>query len=288
MPILASSFGLKLVPVTFQMTRRKLLSFAAGINDTYEKVFDDLHPEFCANPQICVALEWASIIKNDLRGKLGASREEISRAVHSIQDSIFHRPVREGENLSVSGEIVALWMGRSGTNMVTKLTTYDERSEPVFISYMQSTYRDVALKGTEHKPINVPTIPSLPDTIGEPVQRSIDIPRTLPHTFSECADIWNPIHTERTIAKKVGLPNIILHGVATWSLAGRELLAQYGNRDPARLKRLRGRMGAMVIPGKPLSIQMQSIQDQDVTKVWFGILTSEGTHAIREGYAEIL
>lgn len=287
MPIHASSVGLKLDPITVPMTRRKLLSFAASINDTSEKVFDDLNTEFCAVPQICVALEWASIIKNDLRGKLGASREEVARAVHTIQDTVFHRPVHAGESLTVGGKIIAAWNGRSGTKMVTKITSLDELAEPVFSSHLQSTYRDVELSGTESKPQGIPTMPPEPPETSQTSQRTIDIPLTLPHTFSECADIWNPIHTERTVASSVGLPNVILHGVATWALAGREILAEFADRDVTRLKRLRGRMAAMVIPGKPLTINMRTSKEEKTKKIWYGINTSDGAPAIREGYAEI-
>ncbi len=287
MPILSSSLGMPLDPVIIPMTRRKLLSFAASIDDTSDKVFDDRHPEFCATPQICVALEWASILKNDLRGRLGASREEISRAVHTVQDTIFHRTVNEGESLTVSGEIIALWNGRSGTNMVTKITTMDEQGESVFTSHLQSTYRDVQLSGNERKAEEIPSTPPMPENLGGIISRHIEIPLTLPHTFSECADIWNPIHTERKVAESVGLPNIILHGVATWALSGREILAEFANRDVTRLRRLRGRMGAMVIPGKPLTISMQSSKDQNTLKIWYGVQTLEGSPAIIDGYAII-
>lgn len=286
MAILSSSLGLKFNPVVILMTRRKLLSFAASIHDTSEKVFDDLRPDFCAVPQICVALEWESTIKNDFRGKLGASRDEISRALHTVQDTIFHRPVNVGESLTVNGEIIAIWNGRSGTNMITKITTKDEQEKPVFTSHLQSTYRDVELSGTESRPVQIPTTPHKPTNLGEIVSRRMEISLTLPHTFSECANIWNPIHTEKNVAKNVGLPNIILHGVATWALSGREILAEFADCDVTRLKRLRGRMGAFVFPGQPLTISMR-VSKQKNLKVWYEVQTMEGAPAIKDGYAVI-
>lgn len=287
MPILASSIGAKLNPIKIEMTRRRLLSFAAAIDDTSERVFNDLDPNFCAVPQICVALEWASIIKNDLRGNLGATREEISRAVHAVQDSVFHRTVTENELLTVCGQITAIWNGRSGTNMITEIISYDEQDKPVFTSQLQSTYRDVSLSGSETRPTKSSITPAEPDEIGDLKSRIINIPLSLPHTFSDCADIWNPIHTEKTVAKQVGLPNIILHGVATWSLAGREILAEFAEQDVTRLKRLRGRMGAMVFPGKPLTINMRANKKQGCIQIWYDVQTTEGAPAIRDGYAEI-
>ena len=83
----------------------------------------------------------------------------------------------------------------------------------------------------------------------------IFVSREMPHVYTECARIWNPIHTEREVALRAGLPDIILHGTATWALAGRELLSAYGDRDPARLKRLYGRFTAMVIPGTSIVVE---------------------------------
>ena len=77
----------------------------------------------------------------------------------------------------------------------------------------------------------------------------------MPHVYTECARIWNPIHTERDVALRAGLPDIILHGTATWALAGREVLRAYGDGDPARLKRLHGRFTAMVIPGTSIVVE---------------------------------
>ena len=57
-----------------------------------------------------------------------------------------------------------------------------------------------------------------------------------------------------TEATAAGLPDIILHGTATWALAGRELVARCADRDPTRLRRLRGCFRAMVIPGTAIEL----------------------------------
>ena len=44
---------------------------------------------------------------------------------------------------------------------------------------------------------------------------------------------------------------MILHGTATWATAGREIVAAHAAGEPARLKRLRARFTAPVVPGHP-------------------------------------
>ncbi|MEM9375586.1 MAG: MaoC/PaaZ C-terminal domain-containing protein [Pseudomonadota bacterium] len=285
MPVHAETVGTKLTPVQAQMTPRRMLAFAAGLQHTSPALLDDLHPDFCVAPQVCVALEWQSMVQNNLGALVGASPEEYPKAVHAIQDSTFIRPVRAGETLTTHGEVTGLWCGRSGTNMAVQFYTYDGSDALVYTSYVQSTYRGVALIGDSQEPDRRPIVPAPSDRTQPPISIEIDIPRTFPHTFSECADIWNPIHTERTAAKTAGLPDIILHGVATWALAGRDIVAACAAQDITRLRRLRGRLAGMVIPGKPLQLTLQAHADGDTLHVLYAIKTPDGSPAIRDGYA---
>ena len=50
------------------------------------------------------------------------------------------------------------------------------------------------------------------------------------HLYSECARIWNPIHTDRAAALAAGLPDIILHGTATLAKAVSWIIDEYAVR----------------------------------------------------------
>jgi acyl dehydratase len=111
---------------------------------------------------------------------------------------------------------------------------------------------------------------------------AIAIPREMPHVYTECASIWNPIHTERAVALAAGLPDIILHGTATWALAGREMLRLYADADPQRLRRLHGRFRGMVLPGTDITIEHQ----RDASgAVHFVVRNHRGEPAIDQGVA---
>jgi acyl dehydratase len=66
------------------------------------------------------------------------------------------------------------------------------------------------------------------------------------HVYTECARIWNPIHTDLGVALDAGLPGLILHGTATLAHAVSVGVDQLGGGDPAAVRRVRGRFGAMV------------------------------------------
>ena len=42
----------------------------------------------------------------------------------------------------------------------------------------------------------------------------VEVPYHLGHVYTECARIWNPIHTDLAVARAAGLPGPILHGTA--------------------------------------------------------------------------
>ena len=64
---------------------------------------------------------------------------------------------------------------------------------------------------------------------------SIPVPAHLAHTYTECAHIWNPIHTDRAVALAAGLPDIILHGTATLALAVSALVDHQLGGDAAEI-----------------------------------------------------
>ncbi|MGE0333260.1 MAG: MaoC/PaaZ C-terminal domain-containing protein [Ramlibacter sp.] len=65
----------------------------------------------------------------------------------------------------------------------------------------------------------------------------------------------NPLHADPAMAAKLGFPRPILHGLATWGIAGRALIAAFAGNDPARLTGLRARFSAPVLPGDTLRLE---------------------------------
>ena len=148
-------------------------------------------------------------------------------------------------------------------------------------SYSGSIFRGLDL-GTDI--VGEPLVPA-PRQSAELTRRSdVAIDRGLPHVYSECAQIWNPIHTEQAVAKAAGLPGIILHGSATWALAGREIVANYANADMRALTGLGGRFKKPVFPGESILIRMSEMQGGSVA---FEVLTERGEPAISDGVATL-
>ena len=77
-------------------------------------------------------------------------------------------------------------------------------------------------------------------------QTQVPISGQLAHVYTECARIWNPIHTDIAVARKAGLPGLILHGTATLALAVSRVVARELHGDPGRVRGVAARFTGMV------------------------------------------
>lgn len=80
-------------------------------------------------------------------------------------------------------------------------------------------------------------------------------------TAPQCALLYrlngdlNPLHADPDVAIKAGFERPILHGLATYGIACRAVLARCCDYDPRRLKSLRARMSSPVFPGETIRIE---------------------------------
>lgn len=281
MPIRSAAAGCPVEPYDVDVDVRKCLAYAAGMGETADIYFDDARPEgIIAPPAMVVSLEWPA--SRDIRTtpEFGATPEESRRGVHAVQDTQFFRPIRPGERIQVSGQIVAIRRIKPGALTMTRIDLSTVAGDPVATTYTTGISRDVAVEG-EDRVIEEPPAWDDDTVAGEWTETIIPISRELPHIYTECADIWNPIHTEREVALAAGLPDIILHGTATWALAVREVIANRLSRDPERLARFTGRFTGMVIPGTDITVR-HAITDKGAR---YEVIASDGSKAISDGRA---
>lgn len=66
---------------------------------------------------------------------------------------------------------------------------------------------------------------------------------------------WNPLHFDPAVAAKAGFPRPILHGLASYGIAGAAVSRALG-RDPAAVTLLACRFSGVVLPGDDLEFQI--------------------------------
>jgi acyl dehydratase len=286
MPIPAALVGTRAGPRSVTLSARRIMAFAAGTGDRNSCYFDDTGPEpVVAPPLLSVFLEWPLIVA--LRGALAEVRpDEVRRGVHATHDLVFHRLARAGETLHTTATIVALEQRPSGTALITRLDTVDDAGTPVVTTFNGGVYRGVELIGGPVRldgPAPAPAAGADGGWSGE-----LQVPWDAAHVYTECADIWNPIHTERSVALAAGLPEIILHGTATLGFAAQAVVDRACGSDPSRLRRLSARFGAMVFPGSTLTLAIGPATPVDGGVAHgFRITTQDAGPAIRNGVAVV-
>ena len=126
-----------------------------------------------------------------------------------------------------------------------------------------------------------PDLPTLRTATGEHRRYKIPIAKQAAHVYTECARIWNPVHTDRRVALAAGLPEIILHGTATMALAVSKIIDEILAGDSARITRLGGRFRAMVLMPSILSLAVQ----QDTSGIIsYTVFTEDNEPAVSQGF----
>ncbi len=287
MPLASSIVGLASESVASNIDTRWTMAYAAALGDSRAAYFDSLRPEqLIAHPMFPVCFEWPLIV--GMRGLFrdnALTDEEAMRGVHATHDLIIHRPIRPPERLSSRLQIAGVERRTPGAYQVTRIDTTDASGEPVCATLYGSIYRGVEVEGPD-RPANIAKIPAESSASGESrIEVKLSVPAGMAHTYTECARIFNPIHTDAAVARAAGLPKIILHGTATLALAVSRVIDVAG-ADPARVAHIAGRFGAMVMMPSELIIRIaRSVKSGDAPAgIPFEVLNSDGGVAIRDGY----
>jgi acyl dehydratase len=167
---------------------------------------------------------------------------------------------------------------------MVRFATVDESGAPVCTTYYGSLYRQVDVSGAGGA-ADLPTPPAA-TTIGDRPRAEVRIPisAALAHIYTECARIWNPVHTDMAVAAGAGLPGLILHGTATLALAVSAIVQREAAGAPEKVAEIHGRFGAMVL--MPSDVVLRILAREQTARgpaVFFEVLSANGGRAIRDG-----
>jgi acyl dehydratase len=293
-------------PIVQHIDARWLMAYAAGLGETAPEYLDTLRPGgIVPHPLFSVCYEWPLML--ELRA--GISSDDVAlRGVHATHDLLIHRPVRPGDRLFTTARVMAVESRAPGAYVRVRLDTVDADGHPVTATEYGSLYLGVGCEGADLPASGRSTPPRAvgdvqplgsagrsagdscvggaagPDSTAEPWTVDRQVGATLAHVYSECARIWNPIHTDRAVARQAGLPDIILHGTATLALAVSTVLGREAPGAAERVRRVACRFGGMVHMPSALSVRGRpAAAATDGRWVEFEAISAEGRPAVRDG-----
>ena len=177
------------------------------------------------------------------------------KVVHGEHNLILHKPLPTAGTVTSHTRVVdAIDKGSGkGALVISERTINDKATGELYATIVQTTFaRGDGGFGGPQRPS--PTPHALPD-------RAPDMTCDLP-TRPEMALLYrwnadmNPLHADPAIAKAAGFPRPILHGLATFGVAGHAILKTLCGYDPARFKSIAGRFSSPVFPGETIRTEM--------------------------------
>ena len=267
---------------TTLITTRLANAYAAAVNDPNPAYFDDLAPGGVrVHPGIAFALQWTSRFRPDQKPNPRAA----PYGVHATTDLTVHRPFRTGEAITTQGMTIQMRQIGPGVYNVDRYRMTASNGELVATLYYNGITRGATLDGPDAVLDEEPPWPELSATDDAPPWREeIPIPQHAAQQYTECAQIYNPIHTEPSVAKAAGLPGIILHGSATKAISLSAVINRCFEGDATRITRLCGQLRGMVLMDTTIAVEALTEQVVDGEKrVLFRTVTEDGQPAIRNG-----
>lgn len=272
--------GRRAGPETHEVDARWLMAYAAALGETAGEYLDTGRPGgILASPLFPVCYEWPLA----LALRVGAIPDPVAlRGVHATHDLLLHRRPRPGDRLRTTAAVTTVEARRPGAYVVVRFETVDGAGAAVSTTDYGTLYLGVGCE--------TPATPRAtgggagPGSAPAVWETRVTVPATLGHVYSECARIWNPIHTDRAIAQAAGLPEPILHGTATLALAVAEVLRRDGAGPAAPVSRICGRLDGMV--PMPSTLVVRGVGRIDAPEGrWLGFeaVAADGRRAVRDG-----
>jgi acyl dehydratase len=252
-------------PLEHAVDARWLMAYSAGLGETDPRYYDT-ERGVMAHPLFPVCYEWP--VAQPLRA-LPALKPLFPQLLHAQHDLTIHRPPRAGDELRVTARIVAVAQRRPGAFVVFRFEARDQAGERVSTTDFGALYRGVTVEGGDRQVEHIDD-PG-PHPADFPGIGKLQIAANAAHVYTECARIWNPIHTDIAYARAAGLPTIILHGTATLALSISRVLAALG-QDPATVRRVQCRFSGMV----PMPAALTVHASRDAGRIAFETRNEQG------------
>jgi acyl dehydratase len=108
----------------------------------------------------------------------------------------------------------------------------------------------------------------------------------LPHRYAGASGDFNPIHVDPELAREVGLPGNILHGLYSMAQVARANAAAAGG-DPRSLKRLEVQFRGMGVPEQEITVSGTVKAVKEGRVVVATVAEQGGKQIIRNAEAEL-
>lgn len=265
----------------FKVEADRTKAYAAATNDTIAAhVSGEIAP-----PVFAVVPIW-----DTMAGAMAGivPPEVLMLVVHGEQDMRFHQPIVPGAVLRSRAAPIGVHVKPNGTSVVVKVETHDESGDLVVEQYMTSFFRGVSDgegAGEEAPTHKLDGNAKSAGPVGT-VTQQLDTDQT--YRYAEASGDTMPIHLDAEIAKSVGLPGIIIHGLCTMAFTSVAAVNELCAGDSTKLRRLAVRFSRPVLPGQEITTTFWATGENDGHPVFgFETRNGDGDVVIKDGLVEV-
>ncbi|MDT5265695.1 MAG: hypothetical protein QOI90_2321 [Mycobacterium sp.] len=251
MPINPNAIGAKTAAQPYEWTDRETLLYALGVGaGTKDLAFTtenshDVEQQVLPTYAVIACPAWGAV------GEVGTFN--FGMLLHGSQQIRLHAPLPPAGKLNVYSEVVDIQDKGEGKNaiLVFKGTGTDpDTGEVIAESVSTAVIRGEG--GFGGQPGERPVAPQIPDR--EPDAKvALNTTEDQPLIYRLSGD-RNPLHSDPWFAQNLaGFPKPILHGLCTYGVAGRVLVAELGGGDATKIRAVGARFTSPVFPGETLT-----------------------------------
>ncbi|SON58684.1 hypothetical protein MSIMFI_00162 [Mycobacterium simulans] len=251
MAIDPNAIGAVTEPMLFEWTDRDTLLYALGVGAGTEDLSFTTENSHGIAQQVLPTYAVICCPAFGAAGKIGTFNWAM--LLHGSQAIRLHAPLPAAGKLSVVSEVVDLQDKGEGKNAIVVLR--GRGTDPETDTLVAETLTTLVLRGEggfggargERT-----AVPEFPDR--EPDAR-IDLPTREDQTLIyRLSGDRNPLHSDPWFARELaGFPKPILHGLCTYGVSGRALVAELGGGVAANITSIAARFVSPVFPGETLS-----------------------------------
>jgi acyl dehydratase len=251
MPIDPNAIGVTTKPHLVEWTDRDTMLYALGVGAGLDDLAFTTENSHGIPQQVLPTYAVIACPAFGAIGKIGTFN--FGMLLHGSQQIRLFAPLPAAGKLSVVSDVADLQDKGEGKNAVVVLR--GRGSDPDTSELVAETVTTLVIRkegGFGGQPGQRPVAPQIPER--EPDSRVALPTRVDQALIYRLSGDRNPLHSDPWFAREMaGFPMPILHGLCTYGVAGRVLVAELGGGDAAKVKSIAARFTAPVFPGDTLT-----------------------------------
>jgi acyl dehydratase len=251
MAIDPTAVGATTEPQLFEWTDRDTMLYALGVGAGTQDLSFTTENSHDIAQQVLPTYAVIACPAFAAAGKIGSFN--FGMLLHGSQQIRLFAPLPAAGKLSVVSEVADIQDKGEGKNAVVVLRA--RGTDPETSADIAETLTTLVIRGAGGfggVPGQRPRGPEIPDR--EPDARTALATREDQALIYRLSGDRNPLHSDPWFAREMaGFPKPILHGLCTYGVAGRALVAELGGGDASKISSIAARFTAPVFPGDTLT-----------------------------------